>query len=201
MVVASSIIEQKLTDFPTEISDQLLIQRLQRRDLSALEALINRHRSVAIGHACRVVRDRSLAEDVVQDAFLTIWRQPERYDPTRGSVRCWLLAIVHYRSIDKVRRLTAAGKLVELTTDIIDEAAADPGELAILAVERERVHAALGLLPADQRRAIELSFLQGRTHSEIAELMNCPLGTVKGRIRIGLEKLRTMIQSPDLVAA
>jgi RNA polymerase sigma-70 factor (ECF subfamily) len=201
MIVASPHFDAKLTDVPAVISDQVLIQRLQRRDLSALEELINRYRSVAIGHACRIVRDRSLAEDVVQDAFLTIWRQPERYDPSRGSVRCWLLAIIHYRSIDKVRRLAATGKLVELTEDIVDAAAADPGDLAVLAVERDSVRAALDRLPAEQRRAIELSFLHGRTHAEIAELMNCPLGTVKGRIRIGLEKLRTMIQAPDLAAA
>ncbi|HEX5164253.1 MAG TPA: sigma-70 family RNA polymerase sigma factor [Thermomicrobiales bacterium] len=201
MVVGSTTIEARITDFPFDVTDQMLMQRLLRRDLSALEELINRHRSVAIGLACRIVHDRNHAEDVVQDAFLTLWRQPERYDPARGSVRSWLLAIVHHRSIDKLRRLATNGRLVELTPDIVDHSAVDPSEQAVQAVERDNVRAALDRLPADQRRAIELSFLHGRTHAEIAELMNCPLGTVKGRIRIGLEKLRTMIQPTDLVAA
>lgn len=186
---------------PVEPSDRELMQRLCERDLAALEALHDRHQSAALGLACRILRDRSLAEDVVQDAFLTLWRQPERYDPNRGTVRCWLLAIVHHRSIDKVRRLRTSSRIVELTPDIVDRGATDPGELAVMTIEREHVRAALARLPIDQRRAIELSFLQGRTHAEIAELMNCPLGTVKGRIRIGLDKLRAMMLAPELAAA
>lgn len=186
---------------PPTISDRELMHRMCSRDLSALELLHDRHQPVALGLACRILRDRSFAEDVVQDAFLTIWRQPERYDPARGSVRCWLLAIVHHRSIDKLRRHGHPGRLVQLTPDLIDTAAHDPGDLAVMTLERERVQAALARLPIEQRRAIELSYLHGRTHAEIAELMNCPLGTVKGRIRIGLEKLRVMIPAPELAAA
>jgi RNA polymerase sigma-70 factor, ECF subfamily len=184
-----------------EISDRELMRRLCERDLAALEALHDRHQSAALGLACRILRDRSMAEDVVQDAFLTIWRQPERYDPDRGTVRCWLLAIVHHRSIDKLRRLSTAGRVVELTPDIVDRGAVDPSDLAVMTLEREHIQAALARLPIEQRRAIELSFLHGRTHAEIAELMNCPLGTVKGRIRIGLDKLRAMLPAPELAAA
>src|SRR5687767_603815 len=92
--------------------DEELMRRMCDRDLLAFETLHDRHQSVALGLACRILRDRSLAEDVVQDAFLTIWRQPERYDPARGSVRCWLLAIVHHRSIDRLRRLGNSTRLV-----------------------------------------------------------------------------------------
>jgi RNA polymerase sigma-70 factor (ECF subfamily) len=175
--------------------------RLRERDIAALEQLYDRHHQAALGLACRIVRDRCLAEDVVQDAFLTIWRQPERFDPSRGTARGWLLAIVHHRSIDRVRRMTAAGRTVELHPDLVDHRAADPSELAVDAIQREQVHAALNRLPAEQRRAIELSFLHGRTHQEIAELMNCPLGTVKGRIRIGMEKLRAFMLVPEQAAA
>lgn len=181
--------------------DRQLMRRLCARDIDALEALYDRHHAAAIGLSCRVVRDRELAEDIVQDAFLTLWRQPERFDPTRGTVRGWLLAIVHHRSIDRVRRLKAQGRMVELTPDIVDARAEDPGELAWESICREDVRHALGALPAEQRRAIELAFIHGRTHAEIAELLGCPLGTVKGRIRIGLEKLRAAMLPAGSVAA
>ncbi len=177
------------------------MQRLCERDMLALETLYDRHMTAALGLACRILRDRNDAEDVVQNAFLTVWRKPDRYDQSRGSVRSWLLTIVQYRSIDKIRQSRKAGIHVELTPNIIDRSDVDPAELAIAGLERERVRGALEKLPADQRRAIELSFLHGRTHTEIAELMNCPLGTVKGRIRIGLAKLRAMMPAPEFTAA
>jgi len=186
---------------PAEMTDRELMQRLCERDLAALEALHDRHQSVALGLACRILRDRCLAEDVVQDAFLTLWRQPDRYDPLRGTVRCWLLAIIHHRSIDRLRRQGISTRFVELTPDIVDRRAVDPSELAVESLQHEQVRTALAQLPVDQRRAIELSYLHGRTHAEIAELMGCPLGTVKGRIRIGLEKLRTMMAAPEFAAA
>lgn len=192
---------RRIGALPADTCDRELMQRLCEHDLAALEMLHDRHQSAALGLACRILRDRNLAEDVVQDTFLTLWRQPERYDPSRGTVRCWLLAIVHHRSIDKLRRRGISTRVVELTPDLVDRRAVDPSEIAVLTLEREHVHAALEQLPPEQRRAIELSYLQGRTHAEIAELMNCPLGTVKGRIRIGLDKLRAMIAEPEFAAA
>lgn len=184
-----------------EVTDRELMQQLCERDLLALEILHDRHMPAALGLACRVLRDRSYAEDVVQETFLIVWRQPDRYDPARGSVRSWLMAIVHHRSIDKIRRLRAAGIHVELTPNIVDRSEVDPADLAVAALEHERVRGALEQLPTEQRQAIELSFLYGRTHAEIAELMNCPLGTVKGRIRIGLDKLRALMPAPEFTAA
>lgn len=188
---------------PTAIdcSDTDLMLRLRQRDVAALEALYDRHSQAALGLACRIIRDRPSAEDVVQDAFLTIWRQPERFDPSRGTARGWLLAIVHHRSVDRCRRTANGRRQVELTAEIVDRHATDPCDLAAQADERDRVRAALDYLPVNQRRTIELAYLHGKTHAEIAELMNCPLGTVKGRIRIALAKLRGLIPPPDYAAA
>ena len=182
-------------------ADRAVLERLATGDLDALDALYDRYKTMAYSIAFRITADATLAEDVVQDAFLTLWRQPERYHPERGTVRSWLLAIVHHRSIDRLRRNGLSKRIVELTPDLVDRSAIDPSDIAVATLEREYIAEALSRLPAEQRRAIELSYLQGRTHAEIAELMNCPLGTVKGRIRIGLDKLRVMIAAPELVAA
>lgn len=186
------------SDAPT--TEELML-RLRQRDVAALEALYDRIAPLALGLACRIVRDRSLAEDIVQEAFLTLWRQPERYDPARGSARGWILAIVHHRSIDRVRRMAVRGPLGELTPDLVDERSVDPAEAAFAAIRGEQLRAALDMLPREQRTAIVLSYVHGRTHAEIAELMGCPLGTVKGRIRIGLEKLRAMAPIVALAGA
>ncbi len=185
----------------SKVTDCELMERLCQRDLDALEELYDRHHSIALGLACRILHDRNYAEDVVQDVFLTIWRQPERFNPARGTVRGWLLAIVHHRSIDRLRRLRTSARFVELSPDLVDRNAEDPVDVALASLDREHVVSALAQLPFEQRQAIELSFLHGRTHVEIAEVTNSPLGTVKGRIRIGLEKLRTMLASPEAFVA
>lgn len=181
--------------------DRDLMRRIQSRDVAALERLYDRHHPVAFGLALKIVRDRGLAEDIVQDAFLTLWRQPERFDPTRGTARGWLLAIVHHRSIDRLRRAKTAGRIAELTPDIAAARDADPCERAVERIQSAQLLSALEHLPTDQRRAIELAYLHGRTHREIAALMNCPLGTVKGRIRIGLDKLRALAPALGLSPA
>jgi RNA polymerase sigma-70 factor (ECF subfamily) len=183
-----------------EPSDRELMLRLRQRDVRALELLYDRYSQLALGLSCKILHDRALAEDVVQDAFLTVWRQPERFDPTKGNAKGWLLAFVHHRSVDRLRRLTVRGFVGELSPNVLDEDAPDPADVAFATMTREQITVALGRLPADQRRAIELSYLQGWTHREIADAMNCPLGTVKGRIRIGLEKLRTLIPASAVLA-
>jgi RNA polymerase sigma-70 factor (ECF subfamily) len=181
-----------------DATDQQLMLRLRQQDVAALEALYDRHHQVALGLACKLLHDRSSAEDVVQDAFLTLWRQPERFDPGKGTPRGWLLAIVHHRSIDKLRRGRYTNRSVELTPNLIDEHQADPCDVATERIDSQQLLSALKTLPAEQRDAIELAFIHGRTHVEIAELMGCPLGTVKGRIRIGLSKLRTSLAGARL---
>ncbi len=184
----------------TEPTDQDLMARLLRQDIAALEILYDRHHQIALGLACKLLADRSAAEYVVQEAFLTLWRQPERFNPAKGTPRGWLLAIVHHRSIDALRRGRLVTHSVDLLPHLIDDGQDDPCDLAASRCESTRLHRALDALPADQRRAIELSFLQGRTHVEIATLTDTPLGTVKGRIRIGLSKLRASLEAVPAVA-
>jgi RNA polymerase sigma-70 factor (ECF subfamily) len=181
--------------------DRELVRRLVTRDVHALEALYDRHHQIALGLACKLVHDRELAEDVVQEAFLALWRQPERYDPARGTARGWLLAIVHHRGIDRLRRGRAAGFPADLSDALPDASAPDPCALVAEHEQATQLHVALTYLPPDQRRTLELAYLHGRTHTEIADLMNCPLGTVKGRIRIGLAKLRALAPTMGLAAA
>ena len=172
--------------------DRELMLRLRLRDIDAFERLYNRHHRAAFGLAFKVTGDCGLAEEVVQDAFLTIWRTPERFDPSRGSARGWLLSIIHHRSLDRLRR-TAPTRLDGQLVDRVDARAADPSDLAIAALRRAELYAALDRLPIEQREAVELAFLRGRTHTEIARLLGCPLGTIKGRIRLGLQKLRVLV--------
>jgi RNA polymerase sigma-70 factor, ECF subfamily len=181
--------------------DRELMRQLVARDLRALETLYDRHHQIALGLACKIVRDRGLAEDVVQDAFLALWRQPERYDPTRGTARGWLLAIVHHRSVDKLRRGRTSGYQTDLSATLADTREPDPCDVAAGHEQAAQLHVALAQLPDEQRRVLELAYLQGRTHTEIATLMNCPLGTVKGRIRIGLARLRALAPTMGLSAA
>lgn len=184
-----------------EPDDRQLMARLCDRDTAALEMLYDRHHQVALGLACKIVRDRAAAEDIVQDAFLTLWRQPERFDPAKGAPRGWLLAIVHHRSIDRLRRSRAATPAAELSPSLVDARQADPCDIAVARIEARQLLSALEALPAEQRRAIELAFVHGRTHVEIAALMDCPLGTVKGRIRLGLAKLRLVLAARAPAAA
>ncbi|RIK44791.1 MAG: RNA polymerase subunit sigma-24 [Chloroflexi bacterium] len=194
-MLAANAIDSRRTTLPPvpEPSDQELMLRLRRQDIRALELLFDRYHQIALGLACKIVRDRNAAEDIVQDVFLALWRQPDRFDPTKGTPRGWLLAIVHHRSIDKLRRTHGVQCSLELVPHIIDDAQADPCDAAADRVAATQLHSALATLPHEQRTAIELAFLHGRTHVEIASLLGCPLGTVKGRIRIGLAKLRATL--------
>ena len=133
-----------------------------------------------------------MAEDVVQESFLSLWRRGASYDPTRGSVRSWVLSVVHNRAIDAFRRET-----VRTSRDVGDEGVAErvaASERTEAEVERRdearHVRSALGELPADQRQVIELAYFGGFTHSQIAEMLKLPAGTVKGRMRLGLTKMR-----------
>jgi len=174
-----------------EPGDDDLIQAVAHRDPTALMALYDRHRRAAFGLAYRVLDDAPTAEEVVQDAFLLVWRHAASFDPARGgSVRAWLLTIVHHRAIDTLRR--RLGRRREASgLEAVEMALATPdawGEVA-RGLERDEVRAAVASLPAEQRRAIELAYFEGLTHREVAERTGSPLGTVKGRLRLGLQKL------------
>jgi RNA polymerase sigma-70 factor (ECF subfamily) len=179
-----------------ELSDEDLLARLIDRDTDAFATLYDRHSRMAFGLAYRMLGDASAAEDVVQEAFLSVWRQADTFRPGRAAARTWLLSIVHHRAVDRLRRMDSR-EVVEATMDEppdrADERTDVEQEVAAL-VEAQQVRSALGVLPPDQRRAIELAYFGGHSHGEIARMLGIPTGTVKSRLRIGLEKLRTVLQ-------
>ena len=172
--------------------DQADLVRLARGELEALEGLYGRHGTMAYSIALRITGNAATAEDVVQEAFLGAWRNAGRYQPGRGSVRTWLMAIVHHRAIDSLRRRRATVELPE---------EAEGGTPAVLALpdvwsevaaglDREAVQSALEAIPTRQREALELAYFAGLTQVEVAGRLGLPLGTVKSRMRLGLLALR-----------
>jgi RNA polymerase sigma-70 factor, ECF subfamily len=185
-------------------SDEQLLTALAQRDLSALEELYDRYSKVAYSLAYRIVGDRGTAEDVVQDAFLSIWRQAATFRRERGAVRTWLMSIVHHRSIDRLRSAATAGVTVpydELPEDKEETSKPSIWQQAWNNVRGDVVRRALDRLPVEQKKSIELAYFSGYTQSEIASLMGVPLGTVKGRMRIGLQKLRSMLLAQEIGAS
>lgn len=173
-------------------SDEELIRAIVARKQEALGTLYDRYGGVALGLATRILGDRAGAEDVVQDAFLLLWRQAKTFQPTRGSLRTWLLSIVHHRSIDVLRsRSSARSEPFDLTRH--DVASADTWTDVYAGLSREQIRHALLQLPAEQRATIELAFFAGLTQQEISTRLAAPLGTVKGRTRLGLQKLRGLL--------
>src|SRR5262245_23933356 len=165
----------------------LVLQRLAEGDQRALAEFYDAHAGLAYGLALRVLRDRSDAEDVVQEAFVQVWRQADRYDPARGTPQAWLCAIVRTRALDRLRRRVARREQEEAPEPAAAGGTPDrEGELA--------VRKALLSLSADQRRALELAYYEGLTQSEIARRLNEPLGTVKTRIRTAMIRLREELQ-------
>jgi RNA polymerase sigma-70 factor (ECF subfamily) len=168
------------------------MQLVHDGDARAFEVVFERHVDVAFSLAFRMCGRRAMAEDVVQEAFLSVWRSGRRYDPARGSVRSWILSVVHNRAVDGFRRAVAKD-----SRDVPDAGFAErmpAPELTESEVERrddaQHVRTALDGLPVDQRRVIELAYFSGFTHTQIAEMLELPAGTVKGRMRLGLAKLR-----------
>ena len=171
------------------------MQLVQDGNPRAFELLYDRHGGAAFSLAYRMVGNRGTAEDVTQEAFLSIWRSRMRYDQTRGSVRTWVLGIVHNRTIDALRRNVVHDRRRE-TMDGIEERYEARERTDVEAARREesrRVRSALETLPDDQRRTIELAYFGGFSHSQIAELLDEPVGTIKGRMRLGLDKMRRQL--------
>lgn len=173
--------------------DDVLITALAGRDLTALATLYDRYGRIAYALAYRILGEPGSAEDVVHDGFISAWRGAASYRPERGNVRGWLLSIVHHRAVDVLRRKTTF-RPAPLEAAEQRPADDDTAETATRNVEHATVRAALEALPPAQRRTIELAYFGGYTHVELAELMGVPLGTVKGRMRIGLQKLRRALE-------
>ncbi len=178
------------------MADEELMRLAAQTDADAFEVVFDRHIDAAFALAHRICGGRAAADDACQEAFMAAWRSAGRYDARVGSVRSWLLAITHNKAIDHLRRMTRHRDR-QVSDDTAAErvpASSDTQGDALASAEREETVALLRELPDDQRKVIELSFYSGYSHNEIAELLDLPLGTVKGRMRAGLEKLRIHLQ-------
>jgi len=178
-----------------DLADEEVMQLVQRGDPRAFELLYDRHGGAAYSLAYRIVGRQAAAEDVVQEALLSIWRSRLRYDQTRGSVRTWILGIVHNRAIDGLRRSSVHDRRRE-QLDVVEDRfeARERTDVEVARREEARsVRGALEALPAEQRKTIELAYFGGFTHTEIARMTGEPVGTIKGRMRLGLEKMRRQL--------
>jgi RNA polymerase sigma-70 factor, ECF subfamily len=174
------------------LADEDLMQLVRRGLPAAFEVVYERHSSAAFSLAYRIVGTRNGAEDATQEAFLSIWRSGARYDRARGSVRTWVLGIVHHRAIDHLRRATVHDRR-RASDEGIQERFEAPERTDAEVARRDEaraVRSAMDELPSEQSQVIELAYFGGFTHTEIAELLETPVGTVKGRMRLGLQKLR-----------
>ena len=163
-------------------------------DAEAFRAILDRHGDAAFALAYRMCGSRTLAEEVTQEAFLAVWRSAGRYDPARGSVRGWTLAVVHHRAVDTLRSKGRQPSLLRERDGGHERPELEAPERtegqAIARVEGESLRRALLELPAEQRQALELAYFGGFSQSEIAAMLDEPLGTIKGRMRLALDKLR-----------
>ena len=183
------------------LPDEALLQRIALQDEAAFGVFYDRHGRLAYSLACRILGDTAEAEDVVQEAFLRVWRMAGSFDTQRGNARTWLLSVVHHRSIDMVRRRRGQ-PLPGLVSEANQPSTAAShvwNEVSIV-LDREAIKAALRQIPSEQKQAIELAYFGGFTHQQIAQLAQLPLGTVKGRIRMGMEKLRGLLKDPEMGA-
>jgi RNA polymerase sigma-70 factor (ECF subfamily) len=176
------------------LPDDALLAALAARDLAALATLYDRYGRLAYALAYRILGEGEAAEDVVQDAFISAWRGAATYRPDRGNPRGWLLSIVHHRAVDVLRRKTTF-RPAPLEAAEHRPAEEDTAAMAEANLEQRSVREALQTLPEAQRRTIELAYFGGYTHVELAALMGVPLGTVKGRMRIGLQKMRRALEA------
>ncbi len=178
-----------------DVGDDSLMERMARGDRRALDALYAIHGALAFALATRMLGDRSAAEDIVQDAFVALWRRAGDFDATRCAPRTWLLAIVRHRCIDELRRRTSAVK----RTSVIEEQPAaiehDPWPETWKRTCGTAIRNALAELPPEQREVIELVFYGDLSHAQIATRLGAPLGTVKKRMRTGLKRLRALLDT------
>lgn len=174
------------------LADEDLMYLVRGGDARAFEVVYDRHSRAAFSLAYRMVGSRAPAEDVTQEAFISIWRSGARYDRSRGSVRTWVLGIVHNRAIDGLRRSQVHDKRRAGDEGIAERLEADERTDVEVARREESgiVRDALNALPPEQTKVIELAYFGGFTHTEIAEMLDTPVGTIKGRMRLGLGKMR-----------
>ena len=184
------------------LDDEELMQRLQYRDLAAFRALYERYGNLVYSTCLRVVRDNQIAEDMVQEIFLRIWRKPDSFAPQRGRFVTWLTSVTRNRAVDEIRSRnrrfrheTASPE--EQERELPGKETNDPALTAEMSDQRRLILNAMADLPAEQREVIELAYFGGLTQQEISERLSQPLGTVKTRIRLGMQKLRVAL-TPEL---
>ena len=178
----------------TYAEDEDLIRGLRLRDPDAAEALYERLSRQAFGLAYRILGDAPAAEDAVQEAFLTVWRQADRVDPARGKLSSFVLTVVHHKAIDALRvRRGITTRQVSLDPAVLEKQGPDVTERVFQTMDRDRVRTAITTLPEDQRQCVQMAYYEGLTHVEISDRVGIPLGTVKSRLRLALDKLRTTL--------
>jgi RNA polymerase sigma-70 factor (ECF subfamily) len=185
----------------TDDSDRELVQRVAAGDQEAVALLYERYATPAFSLALRVVGDRESAEEIVQEAFLRVWNHAATFDPQRGRFASWLLSIIHNLSVNELRRRRSRPQSAPGADEMLihlHDAEPGPEEVAWSAARRRAIRAALTQLPQAQRQAIELAFFRGLTQMEVAEVLGDPLGTVKTRIRLGLQKLGRLLAAQGL---
>ncbi len=176
------------------------MERISARDEAALSTLYHRHKAVALRVAMRVVHDHGRAEDVLQEAFLSAWRKSASYVPGRGSVKSWLMGIVRNRAIDVVRTLRDPNVDDEALLLSVRDASPSVADTVTTKLDAELVRSAILRLPEAQREAVTAAFLHGRSHADIARAFETPLGTIHGRVRLGLRKLQNVLIADGVAA-
>jgi RNA polymerase sigma-70 factor, ECF subfamily len=184
------------------LADEDLMQLVRENDSAAFAILYERHTNAAFSLAFRMCAKRAIAEEIVQEAFLSLWRSSTRYDHTRGSVRTWVLGIVHNRAIDALRRsmVQDRGRVSDEGIEERLEAPERTDQEVGRRDEAREIRAVLDGLPPEQSRVIELAYYGGFTHSEIAAMLDTPVGTIKGRMRLGLKKMRSELPSEQVIS-
>ncbi|MEX2457856.1 MAG: sigma-70 family RNA polymerase sigma factor [Actinomycetota bacterium] len=182
-------------------ADQDLVRRVAARDAGAFEALYRRYQAAAFGLARRITGSEALGREVLQDAFLALWRAPEAYDPARGAFRTFFLSLVHHRAVDTVRREQRLRDRDERALNLEPVVGEDVAEGVVddawLSVRRKQVRQALTGLPEEQRTVLELAYFGGMTQARVADALGIPLGTVKTRTLAALRKLRAALQETE----
>lgn len=170
-------------------SDVSLIMAIRSADQSAMAALYDRYSSIVYAVALRVLQDTGAAEDVLQDIFMQLWRNPGLFDASRGNMAAWLAVITRHRAIDALRRRRPENDIADVVVSVETDFAGDADRSRAM----DRVRGALQTMPTPQRSALEMAYFEGLTHNEIAEKTGEPLGTIKTRIRTGLLSLRKVL--------
>lgn len=178
-------------------TDEQLIRALTRGEAWAMTVIYERYGRLVFSLALKILNDRGAAEEAVQEVFVKVWKRARDFDVSRGKFSSWLTGITHNHAIDELRRRRARPTAAEDEDALTQVVANDPTpiDMAMQSLERRRIVEALKAIPLEQRRCIELAYFEGYTQQEISERLREPLGTVKTRMRLGMQKLKSLLES------